>query len=174
MARLPTIRRHKSQTIQTPGPDGSTLAKPPSSSRASTRYTRTIRDINTSVENLGKFSRRFACSFDSIFALMMLSFVGDCLSSCYEVPIPFHLLHLFLFAHTHTQTFSSLTHRQIILITTKKRGEQREKTKNNTKLSFSICLGPNACYQSNSTSIQNNLYRTHYCISIETFPTHNT
>lgn len=56
VARLPTIRRHKSQTIQTPGPDGSTLAKPPSSSRASTRYTRTIRDINASVENLGKLA----------------------------------------------------------------------------------------------------------------------
>ncbi|XP_034109334.1 potassium voltage-gated channel subfamily KQT member 1 isoform X11 [Drosophila albomicans] len=52
VARLPTIRRHKSQTIQTPGGDGSTLSKPPGSSRASTRYTRTIRDINASVENL--------------------------------------------------------------------------------------------------------------------------
>ncbi|XP_023160128.1 potassium voltage-gated channel subfamily KQT member 1 isoform X6 [Drosophila hydei] len=52
VARLPTIRRHKSQTIQAPGPDGSTLSKPPGSSRASTRYTRTIRDINASVENL--------------------------------------------------------------------------------------------------------------------------
>ncbi|KAH8370709.1 hypothetical protein KR093_004734 [Drosophila rubida] len=52
VARLPTIRRHKSQTIQTPGGDGATLAKPPGSSRASTRYTRTIRDINASVENL--------------------------------------------------------------------------------------------------------------------------
>ncbi|KAM8714459.1 hypothetical protein ACLKA7_014569 [Drosophila subpalustris] len=54
VARLPTIRRHKSQTIQTPGPDGSTLSKPPGSSRASTRYTRTIRDINASVENLAQ------------------------------------------------------------------------------------------------------------------------
>ncbi|XP_034109324.1 potassium voltage-gated channel subfamily KQT member 1 isoform X1 [Drosophila albomicans] len=54
VARLPTIRRHKSQTIQTPGGDGSTLSKPPGSSRASTRYTRTIRDINASVENLAK------------------------------------------------------------------------------------------------------------------------
>ncbi|XP_033233961.1 potassium voltage-gated channel subfamily KQT member 1 isoform X7 [Drosophila pseudoobscura] len=52
VARLPTIRRHKSQTIQTPGADGSGLSKPPGSSRASTRYTRTIRDINASVENL--------------------------------------------------------------------------------------------------------------------------
>ncbi|XP_017959942.1 potassium voltage-gated channel subfamily KQT member 1 isoform X9 [Drosophila navojoa] len=52
VARLPTIRRHKSQTIQAPGPDGSSLSKPPGSSRASTRYTRTIRDINASVENL--------------------------------------------------------------------------------------------------------------------------
>ncbi|XP_022231740.2 potassium voltage-gated channel subfamily KQT member 4 isoform X6 [Drosophila obscura] len=52
VARLPTIRRHKSQTIQAPGGDGSGQSKPPSSSRASTRYTRTIRDINTSVENL--------------------------------------------------------------------------------------------------------------------------
>ncbi|XP_043072373.1 potassium voltage-gated channel subfamily KQT member 2 isoform X3 [Drosophila grimshawi] len=52
VARLPTIRRHKSQTIQTPGPDGSTMSKPPGSSRASTRYSRTIRDINASVENL--------------------------------------------------------------------------------------------------------------------------
>ncbi|XP_034479414.1 potassium voltage-gated channel subfamily KQT member 4-like isoform X8 [Drosophila innubila] len=52
VARLPTIRRHKSQTIQAAGPDGSTLSKPPGSSRASTRYTRTIRDINASVENL--------------------------------------------------------------------------------------------------------------------------
>lgn len=162
MARLPTIRRHKSQTIQTPGPDGSTLAKPPSSSRASTRYTRTIRDINTSVENLGKFSRRFACSFDSIFALMMLSFVGDCLSSCYEVPIPFHLLHLFLFAHTHTQTFSSLTHRQIILITTKKRGEQREKTKKQYQvivlyLSWPLCMLPIKLDFHPKQSVQNSL-----------------
>ncbi|KRF80159.1 potassium voltage-gated channel subfamily KQT member 1 isoform X7 [Drosophila virilis] len=52
VARLPTIRRHKSQTIQTPGPDGTPMSKPPGSSRASTRYTRTIRDINASVENL--------------------------------------------------------------------------------------------------------------------------
>ncbi|KAH8253442.1 hypothetical protein KR032_005511, partial [Drosophila birchii] len=53
VARLPTIRRHKSQTIQTPGGgDGSGISKPPGSSRASTRYTRTIRDINASVENL--------------------------------------------------------------------------------------------------------------------------
>ncbi|XP_052842374.1 potassium voltage-gated channel subfamily KQT member 4 isoform X4 [Drosophila gunungcola] len=53
VARLPTIRRHKSQTIQTPGGgDGSGVSKPPGSSRASTRYTRTIRDINASVENL--------------------------------------------------------------------------------------------------------------------------
>ncbi|XP_017053961.1 potassium voltage-gated channel subfamily KQT member 1 isoform X11 [Drosophila ficusphila] len=53
VARLPTIRRHKSQTIQTPGGgDGGGVAKPPGSSRASTRYTRTIRDINASVENL--------------------------------------------------------------------------------------------------------------------------
>ncbi|XP_017837618.1 potassium voltage-gated channel subfamily KQT member 1 isoform X9 [Drosophila busckii] len=52
VARLPTIRRHKSQTIQTPAPDGGSLSKPPGSSRASTRYTRTIRDINASVENL--------------------------------------------------------------------------------------------------------------------------
>ncbi|KAH8299785.1 hypothetical protein KR044_005943 [Drosophila immigrans] len=52
VARLPTIRRHKSQTIQTPGGDGSSLSKPPGSSRASSRYTRTIRDINASVENL--------------------------------------------------------------------------------------------------------------------------
>ncbi|XP_068145720.1 potassium voltage-gated channel subfamily KQT member 1 isoform X4 [Drosophila tropicalis] len=64
VARLPTIRRHKSQTIQqppggTPGGgsgggsgDGGGLVKPPGSSRASTRYTRTIRDINASVENL--------------------------------------------------------------------------------------------------------------------------
>ncbi|XP_030383763.1 potassium voltage-gated channel subfamily KQT member 1 isoform X3 [Scaptodrosophila lebanonensis] len=51
VARLPTIRRHKSQTIQTPG-DGS-VAKPPGSSRASTRYARqTIRDMNASAENL--------------------------------------------------------------------------------------------------------------------------
>nr|NP_001260849.1 KCNQ potassium channel, isoform H [Drosophila melanogaster]AGB93382.1 KCNQ potassium channel, isoform H [Drosophila melanogaster] len=53
VARLPTIRRHKSQTIQTPGGgDGGGVSKPPGSSRASTRYTRTIRDINASVENL--------------------------------------------------------------------------------------------------------------------------
>ncbi|XP_017087256.3 potassium voltage-gated channel subfamily KQT member 4 isoform X8 [Drosophila bipectinata] len=53
VARLPTIRRHKSQTIQTPGGgDGTGMSKPPGSSRASTRYTRTIRDINASVENL--------------------------------------------------------------------------------------------------------------------------
>ncbi|BFG04011.1 potassium voltage-gated channel subfamily KQT member 4 [Drosophila madeirensis] len=53
VARLPTIRRHKSQTIQNPGgADGSSMSKPPGSSRASTRYTRTIRDINASVENL--------------------------------------------------------------------------------------------------------------------------
>ncbi|EDW71961.2 uncharacterized protein Dwil_GK10691, isoform C [Drosophila willistoni] len=62
VARLPTIRRHKSQTIQQPpggtpgggsgGGDGGGLVKPPGSSRASTRYTRTIRDINASVENL--------------------------------------------------------------------------------------------------------------------------
>lgn len=124
VARLPTIRRHKSQTIQTPGPDGSTLAKPPSSSRASTRYTRTIRDINASVENLGKLASGQACkpcaSFHSIsFALMMLSFVEDCLSSCYEVPIPFHRYYTYNFClhttkvitntdtllkHTHTHT----------------------------------------------------------------------
>ncbi|XP_017066574.1 potassium voltage-gated channel subfamily KQT member 1 isoform X10 [Drosophila eugracilis] len=54
VARLPTIRRHKSQTIQTPGggDGGGGVSKPPGSSRASTRYTRTIRDINASVENL--------------------------------------------------------------------------------------------------------------------------
>ncbi|XP_043641346.1 potassium voltage-gated channel subfamily KQT member 4 isoform X1 [Drosophila teissieri] len=53
VARLPTIRRHKSQTIQTPGGgDGGGVSKPPGSTRASTRYTRTIRDINASVENL--------------------------------------------------------------------------------------------------------------------------
>ncbi|XP_034651257.1 potassium voltage-gated channel subfamily KQT member 1 isoform X9 [Drosophila subobscura] len=53
VARLPTIRRHKSQTIQNAGgADGSSMSKPPGSSRASTRYTRTIRDINASVENL--------------------------------------------------------------------------------------------------------------------------
>lgn len=168
MARLPTIRRHKSQTIQTPGPDGTTLAKPPSSSRASTRYTRTIRDINTSVENLGKFSRRWAFApLIQFFALMMLSFVEDCLSSCYEVPIPFHLLHLFLFAHTntHTRTSSCPTHRQIILINATKRGEQRKRAKKQYKvivfyLSWPLCMLP--------PDFQNNLYRIHYCISIET------
>ncbi|KAH8400759.1 hypothetical protein KR009_000779 [Drosophila setifemur] len=53
VARLPTIRRHKSQTIQTPGGgDGTGMSKQSGSSRASSRYTRTIRDINASVENL--------------------------------------------------------------------------------------------------------------------------
>ncbi|XP_033233967.1 potassium voltage-gated channel subfamily KQT member 4 isoform X13 [Drosophila pseudoobscura] len=66
VARLPTIRRHKSQTIQTPGADGSGLSKPPGSSRASTRYTRTIRDINASVENLAQPSGQLAnCKLSS-------------------------------------------------------------------------------------------------------------
>ncbi|KAL7737661.1 hypothetical protein ACLKA6_006067 [Drosophila palustris] len=66
VARLPTIRRHKSQTIQTPGPDGSTLSKPPGSSRASTRYTRTIRDINASVENLDLANCKHSSSLGSV------------------------------------------------------------------------------------------------------------
>lgn len=88
VARLPTIRRHKSQTIQTPGGgDGTGMSKPPGSSRASTRYTRTIRDINASVENLGKLKDQLADPSD--FRL------------CF--PFPFH--GEFLFApspHMHT------------------------------------------------------------------------
>lgn len=94
VARLPTIRRHKSQTIQAPGPDGSTLSKPPGSSRASTRYTRTIRDINASVENLGKLRPQsvlfffFAKSFFFVLhSLTMAEFVFEdfAVNSCYEI-----------------------------------------------------------------------------------------
>lgn len=93
VARLPTIRRHKSQTIQTPGGgDGGGVSKPPGSSRASTRYTRTIRDINASVENLGKLVGNRAAPSD--FRL------------CF--PFPFHCEFLFAHsphAHTHTDSF---------------------------------------------------------------------
>ncbi|KAL9913108.1 potassium voltage-gated channel subfamily KQT member 1 isoform X7 [Glossina fuscipes] len=51
VARLPTIRRHKSPSIQSPGGDVIVKTSMPSSTRAS-RYARPVRDMNQSVENL--------------------------------------------------------------------------------------------------------------------------
>ncbi|KAM7343441.1 KCNQ potassium channel isoform 10-T17 [Cochliomyia hominivorax] len=48
VARLPTIRRHKPQSMQSPGGDG---IKTVATNRVS-RYTRNIREMNQSVENL--------------------------------------------------------------------------------------------------------------------------
>ncbi|KAI9578040.1 hypothetical protein GQX74_013934 [Glossina fuscipes] len=53
VARLPTIRRHKSPSIQSPGGDVIVKTSMPSSTRAS-RYARPVRDMNQSVENLGE------------------------------------------------------------------------------------------------------------------------
>lgn len=109
---------------------------------------------------------------------MMLSFVEDCLSSCYEVPIPFHRYYTYNFClhttnvitntdtllkHTHTHTAIHTHPQQITTDTTSKkwRGVKNKKKNknNNTKLSFSICLWPHACmlYHPKKQSVQNSL-----------------
>ncbi|XP_037828293.1 uncharacterized protein LOC119616136 isoform X1 [Lucilia sericata] len=55
VARLPTIRRSKAHTMQSPGGDG---IKTVATNRVS-RYTRNIREMNQSVENLAALSPRF-------------------------------------------------------------------------------------------------------------------
>ncbi|KAL9700276.1 hypothetical protein quinque_003717 [Culex quinquefasciatus] len=60
VARLPTIRRHKSQSLHSPG-----NAKPPSGSGRSGRCPR-VTDINASSENLGEWSLFFNHSYEEI------------------------------------------------------------------------------------------------------------
>lgn len=56
VARLPTIRRHKpASSTQSPGGDSLSVKTAVATNRVS-RYTRNLREMNQSVENLGEYS----------------------------------------------------------------------------------------------------------------------
>lgn len=96
------------------------------------------------------------CSFDSIFCIddaefcwrlpQQLLWSSNTVSLITPISVRTH-------KHTHTNVLMPNTQTDNTHKRHKTRGTKKKSQKNNTKLSFSICLGPCACYHPTSKTI---------------------